>query len=176
MSRVWNAWAVALTVVAALPGGALAGQQARAGGPQEPGTRQVTVALGFGNAFATVGGAVEYYLVGDRVSVFGGIGYTPEIDPGDPSGLTGVAGVRAYTPGANHRAFAELSVSQLNTEFGTDERHYGPGLQLGYQFTADQGFTVLTSWGAGLEFSDGDVTRWPLLNLGFGYTWRRGSF
>jgi hypothetical protein len=52
----------------------------------------------------------------------------------------------------------------------------GPGLQLGYQFTADQGFTVLTSWGAGLEFSDGDVTRWPLLNLGFGYTWRRGSF
>jgi hypothetical protein len=125
-----------------------------------------------GNALGWVGGQVEYYLAGDRLSVFGGFGHTPPEERGYPSGPTGAAGVRAYTAGSKHRALAELSLSQVSTTPATDERNYGPGLQLGYQFTADQGFTVLASWGAGLEFSDGDVTRRTLLNLGFGYTWR----
>lgn len=77
-------------------------------------------------------------------------GGLPEMDWGtDRSRIAGLsytfaAGGRAYTSGARHRGYVELSVSQIltvqdgqdfvNGEWVPDAGHrlYGPGLQLGY--------------------------------------------
>ena len=129
-----------------------------------------------------LGVAAELYFSGGRFSGFGGLGYTPEIDEGDPTGLTFAAGARAYTLGIKHRAFAELSFSQVAITsppsfLGGGERHYGPGIQLGYQHLRPGGFTFMVSAGVGYalgvdEFVTGSSFG-PLLNLGLGYTWRR---
>ena len=148
----------------------------------ESARRQVTAVGGLGNAMGWLGLAAELYLSGGRFSGFGGVGYTPEIDPGDPTGLTFAAGARAYTLGNKHRAFAELSFSQVAissrpTFLGGGERHYGPGIQVGYQHVRPGGFTFMVSAGVGYalgvdEFVTGSSIG-PLLNLGLGYTWRR---
>lgn len=138
----------------------------------DPGPRTVTVAFGIGNPLGWVGGQAEYYVAGDRVSLFAGLGYTPVFDFADPSGPTAALGLRGYTGGVNHRALLELSYSQVSVWESTGERNYGPGLQAGYQYTADGGFTVLTSLGMGLEFDDGAVNARGLLTLALGYTWR----
>lgn len=132
-----------------------------------PDPRTFTVAGGIGHSLGWAGGQAEYYTVGDRVSLFAALGYTP-----DPSGASAAVGVRGYTSGANHRALLELSYSQLSAWARPRERNYGPGLQVGYQFTAAGGFTVLTSLGVGLEFDGDDVTPRRIMNLGLGHTWR----
>lgn len=143
--------------------------------PAPPATRTTTLMGGAGNAMGWFGGQVEVYFSGDRFSAFGGLGYTPALDSGDPSGITGAAGLRGYTRGLRHRALLELSISQVAVETGAeDKRLYGPGLQVGYQYTALGGFTILVSVGVGYapgtseQFSPVEA----LGGLGFGYTWR----
>ncbi len=150
----------------------------------ESARRQVTAVAGLGNDMGWLGVGAEFYFAGGRLSGFGGVGYLPEIDPGDATGLTVAAGVRAYTPGIKHRGFGELSLSQVATsrrlislgEF-EGERHYGPGIQAGYQYVAAGGFTFVVSAGVGYALGKPEsVTSssvQPLLNLGLGYTWRR---
>lgn len=50
------------------------------------------------------------------------------------------------------------------------DTHYGPGLSIGYQYTAGRGFTLLVGGGAGWEPGSGDIV--TIINLGVGYTWR----
>lgn len=155
--------------------------------PSAPGPRQTTVTAGIGNAMGWIGAQAERYFANERLSAFGGVGYTPKIDFGDPTGLTLAAGLRAFTKGTKHRGFAELSVCQVATEpfvliagassdFADAKRHYGPGIQAGYQYTAAGGFTVMVSVGVGyVPGVDNDVKEsavQPLSGLGFGYTWR----
>jgi hypothetical protein len=142
----------------------------------DPGTaRSATVVAGLGNSMGWLGLQGEKYLRNDRVSLFGGIGYTPEIDWGDATGVTVAAGVRGYTPGVRHRGFLELSVSQIEIDsrcFDDCRRYYGPGVQVGYQYAARTGFTVSLSGGVGYA-PNGSGDAAGLLGLGIGYTWRR---
>ena len=88
--------------------------------PQAAGTNPaITVVAGIGNAMGMFGAHVEGYVKSGRVSVFGGLGYLPEFEPGDPSGVTGAAGARVFTSGRTHRAFLEMSVSPLLFEYST---------------------------------------------------------
>jgi hypothetical protein len=72
----------------------------------------------------------EGYFARERLSGFVGLGYTPEVDEGDPSGPTFAIGLRGFTPGIKHRGFLALSLSQLALESGFVEnprRFYGAG-------------------------------------------------
>lgn len=170
----------------------LAGQQDREAA--RPGARQVTAVAGFGNAMGWLGVQAEFHFARERLSAFGGLGYTPEIDQGDPTGLTLAAGVRAYTPGIKHRGFVELSLSQvaiggLTSVLVEDvvppifvlvkesERHYGPGIQAGYQYVTAGGFTFVVSAGFGYALGVDDSfalsSVGALGGLGLGYTWRK---
>ncbi len=139
--------------------------------------RVVTIVAGVGNDMGWVGLQGEYYLVGDRISVFGGLGYTPEADPGDPDGITPAVGVRGFTPGLRHRGFLEISITQIAIQTlpgGESSRHFGPGVQAGYQFSAVAGFTFLVSFGIGYAIGvDPSLNSvQALFGLGLGYTWR----
>ena len=140
--------------------------------------RVVTVTAGVGNAMGWFGAQGERYFGPDRFSAFVGAGYTPSLDQGEPSGPTFAAGLRGYTAGFKHRGFLEASVSQIFTEVRGLEpgrRLYGPGLAAGYQFVSRGGFTVMTSLGIGYApgVDEGFTKVAALVNLGFGYTWRR---
>jgi hypothetical protein len=145
--------------------------------PHRP-VRVATITAGTGNALGWLGLQGERYWARDRVSTFIGAGYTPEIDPGDPSGPTFAAGVRAFTPGYKHRGFLELSVSQLALVTGPPQerrRLYGPGLQAGYQFVSAGGFTAMLSLGLGYaaDVPEGESEVGGMGGLSLGYTWRR---
>ena len=147
----------------------------------EPGPRNWTLQAGVGNSFGWFGLNVEKHLTGERFSVFGGLGYSPEPDdndePSDASGVAVAAGVRGFTPGRKHRGFLELSISQVAVETNCTgcARLYGPGIQAGWHYTATGGFTLLLS--AGLGFALGadepqaNVVQ-PMFGFGLGYTWR----
>lgn len=146
--------------------------------PAQERIRIATITAGTGNALGWLGLQGERYWVRGRVSTFIGIGYTPEIDPGDPSGPTFAAGVRGFTPGFKHRGFLELSVSQLALVIGPVEeqrRLYGPGLQAGYQFASAGGFTAMLSLGLGYApgVPEGESSVGGMGGLSLGYTWRR---
>jgi hypothetical protein len=143
-----------------------------------PGERLVSLTAGVGNAMGWFGAQGERYFLDERLSIFLGVGYTPQIDPGDPTGPTFAAGLRSFTSGLKHRFFLEASASQLVLETeGADGggRHYGPGLQGGYQFVSAGGLTLMASVGAGYALGvprGGDP--WATqVGLGLGYTWRR---
>ena len=140
--------------------------------------RIATVTAGIGNTMGWLGLQGERYFAQERLSVFLGLGYTPSIDEGDPSGATFAFGVRGFTPGVKHRGFLALCVSQLVVESGfTDDpsRLYGPGVEAGYQFASRGGFTLMA--GAGLGFApgvpEGEDEVYSMIELGLGYTWRR---
>lgn len=154
--------------------------------------RRFTLTAGLGNPMGWVGAQGEAYFAREHLSAFLGLGYTPEFERDEPSGPTFAAGGRAYTSGARHRGYVELSVSQIltvqdgqdfvNSEWVPDAGHrlYGPGLQLGYQYASFSGFTVQSSLGAGyaptadetdLGFSPFGKFL-PMAALGVGYTWR----
>ena len=78
-----------------------------AGVPQ----RIATVTAGLGNTMGWLGLQGERYFARERLSAFVGLGYTPGIDQGDPSGPTFALGVRGFTTGVKHRGFLALSVS-----------------------------------------------------------------
>lgn len=63
--------------------------------------RDYTVLAGVGNGLGWFGAQAEKYFASDRVSVFGGLGYTPG-DRLDNTGVTGAVGVRGYTDGDHH--------------------------------------------------------------------------
>ena len=159
----------ALLGFALLSSGVLSSDLATA---QEP--RRASLVGGVGNSMGWFGASGELYFAGERASVFVGLGYTPALESGDPSGVTVAGGVRGYTKGRHHRAFLEASVSQIAIEQNGEGRFYGPGAQVGYQYTAGGGFTLLASIGVGFVVAadpPGNRAQ-PLIGLGLGYTWR----
>jgi hypothetical protein len=143
-----------------------------------PAQRFVSVTAGVGNSLGWFGAQGERYFADDRLSVFLGIGYTPSLDQGDPSGATFAAGLRSFTSGVKHRAFLEGGVSQVLVEtdpFNGGDRLYGPGLQGGYEYLSPGGFTFMASLGVGyaLAVRHGADPWGALIGLSFGYTWRR---
>jgi hypothetical protein len=154
-----------------------AGQQSTEA-PRTSTRRVATLAAGIGNVMGWFGLQAEGYFARERLSAFAGAGYTPSIDPGDPSGATFAVGLRAFTTGVKHRGYLELSLSQLAVESGfttNPRRFYGPGLEAGYQFASRGGFTFMASAGVGYApgVPEGEREVGEILALGFGYTWRR---
>ena len=140
--------------------------------------RVATLTAGVGNAMGWLGLQAERYFGRERLSAFLGAGYTPSLDPGDPSGPTVAAGVRGFTAGFKHRGFLALSVSQIFVETALNEdphRLYGPGLEIGYQFASQGGFTFMASVGLGYAPAAPEEASevGELLGIGLGYTWRR---
>jgi len=146
---------------------------------QEVGDKQriATVTAGIGNTMGWLGVQGERYFAHERLSAFLGLGYTPSIDLGDPSGLTFAVGGRGFTAGVRHRGFLALSVSQLfveNSDADDRRRLYGPGLEVGYQFASRGGFTAMLGVGAGYApgMPEGQSAVGSMIELGLGYTWR----
>ena len=156
----------------ALAGGAAA-QENRWSGAE----RLISVTAGVGNSMGWFGAQGERYFLDERLSVFVGLGYTPRLDQGNPSGPTFAAGLRSYTSGMRHRAFLEGGLSQVLVQSGAlhGDRLYGPGLQGGYQYVAGGGFTLMASLGVGYALATPHgVSPWGTqVGLGLGYTWRR---
>jgi hypothetical protein len=143
-----------------------------------PGQRLATLTAGVGNALGWFGVQGERYLLDERVSLFVGVGYTPELDQGDPTGPTFAGGIRSFTGGISHRAFVEAGVSQLFISADDGGRRlYGPGLQGGYQFVSNGGFTAMLSIGVGYAFRmPRSSSPWASqVGVSLGYTWRRAT-
>ena len=143
-----------------------------------PSRRVFTLTPGIGNSMGWLGMQGERYFHAERLSAFAGLGYMPETNEGYPEGITLAGGVRGYTPGEHHRGFLELSISQVLVEsYPKRARHYGPGVQAGYQLTTSGGFTLMISGGVGyaLGMPAGSSSVGGLFGLGIGYTWRAGS-
>jgi hypothetical protein len=148
----------------------------------QPGLPRVSMVAGVGNAMGLLGVQAERYVSKGRFSLFGGLGYWPEIESGDPSGIAIAAGARGFTRGLTHRGFVEVSVSQVATEtvrlIETDEiidgsRLYGPGVQIGYQYASGGGLTGLLSAGVGFPVgAQSDTHAALMVGFGLGYTWR----
>jgi len=141
-------------------------------------TRVATLTAGIGNVMGWFGLHGERYFARERLSGFVGLGYTPSIDEGDPSGLTFAVGLRGFTNGIKHRGFLALSISQLAVESGFVEnprRFYGPGLEAGYQYASRGGFTFMASLGLGYAPGVPEERKevGEVVALGLGYTWRR---
>lgn len=147
---------------------------------------RATLLGGLGNALDWLGVQGEAYFATGRLSTFAGLGYTPDVEPGDPSGLTGAGGLRGYTGGRRHRAFVELGISQVAVEVdrsfqpnGTVRGDRTPALRprspAWISVHGAQGVTAMVSTGVGYFLAEPpqSASRWqPLLGLGFGYTWR----
>ncbi len=67
--------------------------------------RRATVLAGVGNSMGWFGAQGEKYFLGDRLSVFAGLGYTPDVD-GNPSGITVAGGLRGFTPASSIADFS----------------------------------------------------------------------
>jgi hypothetical protein len=166
-----------LIVLVLLLGSPSVWAQDSAATPPNP-TRVATLTAGIGNVMGWFGLHGERYFARDRLSGFLGLGYTPRIDPGDPSGPTFSVGLRGFTAGFSHRGFLAVSVSQLAIESGFVEnpsRFYGPALEAGYQYASRGGFTFMASLGVGYApgVPEGEKETGEVVALGFGYTWRR---
>jgi hypothetical protein len=146
------------------------GTRARA---QEP---HVTVTAGLGNALGGLGIGLEHSWLQGRLSGAVGLGYWPEVSLCPRGTAATAAAVRGFVGRHRHRAFLETSVSllRITCRVGTGEldRHYGPGLSLGYRFLSSAGFTFTSAVGLGMVSADGGETELLAL-LGIGYTWRR---
>lgn len=129
---------------------------------------------GLGNTLGGLGAGVERYLARSRVSLSAGLGYWPTGSLCDRGTFSGAAAARGFI-GSRHRGFLELSYSLLaiSCTFTGDiiDRHYGPGLSLGYRYTGSDGFTFTAAGGVGDV--PGEFGTEPLILLGLGYTWHR---
>lgn len=152
--------------------------------PSSPGQRTVTILVGMGESTGGIGFQAERYFRHERFSVFGGLGYYPSFETGDPSGLAVAAGARAFiTTGKKHRAFLELSVlpTAVNRYYVPEKPEgqmaYGPAFQVGYQYTARDGFTFMGSIGLhyaiGIDYPTDYTHLYLTSTIGLGYTWRR---
>jgi len=148
--------------------------------PRSSNAPKATLLLGFGNSLGWLGLQAEGYFAAGRASVFGGLGYTPEVDR-SWSGVAVAGGARLFTSRKTHRFFVEASVSQLRVEKPSDasqprgdERIYGPGLQVGYQLMKAGGFTFMLSVGVGHTIDRPSHLQGTagLASVGLGYTWR----
>jgi hypothetical protein len=131
---------------------------------------------GLGNVLGGLGGGAEYYLAGSRLSAGAGLGYWPDAS-GCNGTLAGAGALRGFTGGRRHRGFLELSYSLVAVScilFSADdiERHYGPGLSLGYRYTGSDGFTFTAAGGIG-DVPGETFGSEVIILLGLGYTWRR---
>jgi hypothetical protein len=169
-----------LTLALSFP---VAAQEEPATSADGPESRQFTFLVGLGNETGLLGVQGEKYFGQGRFSVFGGSGYAPEVDD-YPGGITLGVGFRGYTAGTKHRAFLELSVSQVAAVKPAahppdGQKLYGPGLEVGYQYTADGGFTLMASFGAGYGIGEELIeplketnSIYAMAGLGLGYTWK----
>jgi hypothetical protein len=138
-------------------------------------TRQPVVTLtgGLGNVLGGLGAGAEYYFAGGRLSAAAGLGYWPEESLCNHGTISGAGAVRGFI-GSRHRAFLEASYSLLQISCGFDgdeiDRHYGPGLSLGYRYIGSDGFTFTGGAGIG-DVPDSGME--ALILLGLGYTWQR---
>jgi hypothetical protein len=154
---------------------------ALAGAQNPAATPRASLMVGLGNDFGWFGALGSAYLT-HRIALFAGLGFTPELDPGDPSGLTVAAGVRGFTRGLRHQGFLEVGVTQVCVETSLTplagirgRRLYGPSIQAGYQYLSRGGFTALVSGGGGYSLGE-PVTGsrfQPVVGLGLGYTFRK---
>ena len=145
--------------------------------PERP-PRRATLAGGVGSSFGGTGVFGEWYVAQTRASVGLGVGYWAESTEGAPDGIAAAVAARAFTGGPTHRGFLELGFAQLDTDVVQVEpstrqaRLWGPEAQIGYQYVARSGLTLLLSLGAGYAVNDGVVaSRWkPLFAAGAGIT------
>ena len=168
---------LALALLILLSPRLLAAEQEASPASQLP-PRVASLTAGIGNVMGWFGLHGEGYFARERLSGFVGLGYTPSVDTGDPSGPTFAIGLRGFTAGIKHRGFLAFSLSQLAIESGSVEnprRFYGPGLEAGYHYVARGGFTFLASVGLGFApgVPEGEKEVGEVLALGLGYTWRR---
>ncbi|MFL5532075.1 MAG: hypothetical protein ACJ8BC_08890 [Gemmatimonadales bacterium] len=128
---------------------------------------------GLGNVLGGLGAGAEYDLPGGRISAGGGLGFWPT--GCDQATFSAAGALRGFAGGRRHRAFLELSYSLIAIScavFSDDiERHYGPGLSLGYRYIGSDGFTFTAAGGIGDP--SGDSGSEAIILLGLGYTWRR---
>lgn len=128
---------------------------------------------GLGNVLGGLGTAFEFYMAESKFSASGGLGFWPA-GCGQAT-FSGAGALRGFAGGRRHRAFLELSYSLIAIScavFAEDvERHYGPGLSLGYRYIGSDGFTFTAAGGIG--DASGDYGTEAIILLGLGYTWRR---
>jgi len=145
-----------------------------------PGLRRIGIHAGLGPVLGgPIGVGGEYFLAASRLSATIGAGYWFPVDnPGAPG--FGAA-VRGFTKGSRHRGFLELSVVPLaiawtevftpaGSQFTDVRLLYGPGLSVGYHYTAARGFTIIVGGGVGWTVTRAEAA--PLFLLAFGHTWR----
>jgi hypothetical protein len=142
----------------------------------QEGRPNVALTGGLGNVLGGLGLGLEYYLAGSRLSAAAGMGYWPD-GAGCNGTLSGAGALRGFTNGRRHRAFLELSYSLVAVScilfFSEEiERHYGPGVSLGYRYTGSDGFTF-TAGGGVADVPGESYGSELIILLGLGYTWRR---
>jgi hypothetical protein len=189
MSHVVRKGKAVFAAVAA--GGLLTGTSvaALAQAPDRPAAAETTPArprlgltAGVGGIHGWLGAHAEYFFRRGRLSAGGGAGrVSRDVDDGTDERVRTpafAATVRGYLLAGKHQPFLEGSYSLLRLEWergGTGavdlDRYYGPGLAMGYRYTATGGFTVTTALGAG--WAVGADRFVDTFHLGLGYTWRR---
>ena len=150
---------------------------------QPPATRQASVAVGLGNTVPGIGVSVEKYISGGQASIFGGAGYVPDsYDGRGAKGAAVAAGLRAYTRGRKHRAFAELSISPVAVEVAPEGSglrgrtiSYGSSLSVGYNMVTHGGFTLALSTGVGQAMTGAAGAHGTefVSSIALGHTWAR---
>jgi hypothetical protein len=135
-----------------------------------PVAKQASIMGGVGNSFGGMGGALEFFPQPGRLALLAGVGYFPS---SSGVGAAFAGGMRVYTRGSRHQAYVEGGVAPLALSRGPfgDHLRYGPAFSLGYRYTGSGGFSVLLAGGAG--WAPSLQATEPVLNLGFGYSWRR---
>jgi len=146
--------------------------------------RSFSALAGFGGGFGWAGFQGEAYFAKERLSVFGGLGYSPVVGDNKPGPIF-AGGLRGYLSRSQHRAFLEASVSRMPEKselrqslIGAPPSRqpraaYGPAILAGYQYTALGGFTLMAAVGAGYSPSTDiePATLVPRFNVGAGFSW-----
>ncbi len=189
MSRIVRKGKAGFAVVAA--GGLLIGTSAvthaqesdlPTAGPTTPARPRFGLTVGVGGIHGWLGANAEYFFLNGRMSAAVGAGRAgvADEDTGDRARTAAfAAAIRGYLRDGKHQPFLEGSYSLLRLEWQRAgngapvdlDRDYGPGLAVGYRYTATGGFTVTTALGAG--WAVGADRFVDTFHLGLGYTWRR---
>ena len=136
---------------------------------------------GIGSSYGMFGASVELYALRGYLATVVGVGRWPAIEGDERPGLWAFSGgIRGFSPGNKHRAYAQLSASLLSVgwlswggEIIEVEKYYGPTITGGYQLVSYGGFTFLAGLGAG--WAPGTEDWGVVFDLGFGFTLRAWS-